>query len=437
VSCPWLFCLVGLGIVLLGVGIAFPFYRPPEPLSEKELQMEREVRSLFPAKPLLDALPAPRELQLEGTARVAVPAGLVLILAGLAVATLGVQARLRQSSEQLAERIESSALLGVAAITVLLARVAFSPWDSGRYFFNALTVVALAGSLLVLIPRLARRIVVSFLVLFHFGCILTAVTAVEPNGQPAPWLSQQLWSRVYRPYICFMYLGNAYHFYSPDPGPPSLLWFRIHYKDKTARWYKIPTRGEDPVALHYQRFLALAEGTNKPVQRLPLTAIPLPDGRLQQHPLVIKRWQAGLAHNPPIPLPSGWLDSHYQEPQFLAKELASSYARHVAHAESKPVESIQVYRITHLIPQVYEIAEGGSPLDETKYAAFFMGRFDPEGRLMDPDDGFLYWCLPILYVAPNSGQAGIDFTPDCNRMPQKGDVIFNGLKIHAGDITPE
>ena len=26
-----------------------------------------------------------------------------------------------------------------------------------------------------------------------------------------------------------MYLNNAYHFYSPDPGPATYVWFRIFY----------------------------------------------------------------------------------------------------------------------------------------------------------------------------------------------------------------
>src|SRR5438045_224861 len=96
------------------------------------------------------------------------------------------------------------------------ARVYLRPWP-----------VLLA--VLVLLPRPARRVVLSLLLLVHFAGILTAVTAVDPQGGSAPWVSRQLFARVYRPYLGFMYLSNAYHFYSPNPGPPTLLWFRIQY----------------------------------------------------------------------------------------------------------------------------------------------------------------------------------------------------------------
>jgi hypothetical protein len=369
------------------------------------------------------------EPQLEGSARWLVPVGLVLMLGGLAVVAVAVQRRLRQGGEAWQVRVESAALVGVAGISALLVRIGFTPWDSGRYFFNALTGVALAGSVLLLMPRLARRLVLSFLVLFHFGGILTAVTAVAPPNQPAPWLSQQLWTRVYRPYLGFMYLTNAYHFYSPDPGPPSLLWFRIQYTDGTARWFKLPARGEDPIALHYQRFLALAESTNSPVQHVPFT---------QDNPIYQRRWYGGLAHSPPIPLPTDVsADQQYVEPSELAKKLISSYARHVARSERKPVQSVRVYRITHAIIQPAQLAAGYGPLAETFYVPYYLGKFDPDGKLTDQEDPFLYWYMPIAYVPWNYGRPNVEYTLVCNRLPQEGDVVFNGLKLHAGDAPEE
>jgi hypothetical protein len=413
---------VGIGLVLLGVGVAFAYY-PPEASPDREGQPEGPP-AINADTPLLQRPPAKAELQLQGTARVAVPIALILILAGLVVAGLGVQGQLRQAREGFPERVESAALLGVAAVAVLLARVGFHPWDSARYFFNALTAVALAGSLLVLMPRLPRRIVVSVLVLFHFGGILTAVTFIAPRDQQAPWLSHQLWTRVYRPYLTFMYLTNAYHFYSPDPGPPSLLWFRIYYTDGTARWYKLPARGEDPVALHFQRFLALAESTNNPVPHAPFT---------QENPIYQRRYLGGLHHEPPIPLPADLgADQQFVEPNFFAKELAASYARHVARAETRPVASVRVYRITHSIILPYQMADGFSPVAETFYAPYYLGRFDRDGRLLDPEDPFLYWYLPIVYVPWNYGQPHVDYTLVCNRMPQPTDKVFNALNRHAG-----
>src|SRR6185437_5083979 len=130
--------------------------------------------------------------------------------------------------------------------------------------------LALFGSFVVLLPRTGRRIVAVILVVLHFGGILTAITAVPPRNEPAPWLSMQSWTRIYRHYLTFAYLTNAYHFYSPDPGPPTLLWFHVEYADGSYRWIKLPNRRESPVGLHHQRMPAATESTNNPIYGLPL-----------------------------------------------------------------------------------------------------------------------------------------------------------------------
>ncbi len=75
---------------------------------------------------------------------------------------------------------------------------------------------------------------------------MTAVTAVEPPGADGSLAFRWLWGKVYRPYLQFFYLNNAYHFYSPEPGPPVLVWFRIDYTDNKSMWYRIPN-DEDKV----------------------------------------------------------------------------------------------------------------------------------------------------------------------------------------------
>src|SRR5437667_416198 len=82
---------------------------------------------------------------------------------------------------------------------------------------------ALAGAALVAAPRPWRQGVISAIIVFHFGGIFMA-TASPP---PTPWLVEQMFQRVYNPYLQFMYLRNAYHFYSPEPGPASLLCFLL------------------------------------------------------------------------------------------------------------------------------------------------------------------------------------------------------------------
>ena len=164
-----------------------------------------------------------------------IPVRLLFLAAGLIIAGSAVSRRLQTAGWELEDRTESAGLLALAAFVALLAFLGMDEsWDSGRIFLGALIAVALAGSFLVLLPRTGRRIAASVLLLLHFGGILTAVTAVPPRNEQAPWLSMQIWTNFYRHYLTFAYLTNAYHFYSPDPGPPTLLWYYVKYEDGSA-----------------------------------------------------------------------------------------------------------------------------------------------------------------------------------------------------------
>src|SRR5262249_31092804 len=82
----------------------------------------------------------------------------------------------------------------------------------------------------------------------------------------------QLWTYVYRPYLQFLYMTNAYHFYSPDPGPPNHLWFSVTYEDGSWEWVKYPNRKTSSVGMQYQRHLALPEHSFTPRPTLPYSA---------------------------------------------------------------------------------------------------------------------------------------------------------------------
>src|SRR5205807_1558296 len=115
---------------------------------------------------------------------------------------------------------ESALLLFLAALCCFIAGWAlYVPddplsWDTMRMALRVFTVVALVASALVLASVRVRRWTISVLILLHFGGIASA--SLSPA--PSPWLVGQLWTRVFRPYLEFMYLNNAYHFYAPDPG---------------------------------------------------------------------------------------------------------------------------------------------------------------------------------------------------------------------------
>ncbi len=457
----------------------------------------------------------------------ATPLRVLCLLSGLVMAGLAVVRRLQTASQDLEERVESAGVVAMAALAALvacwgtqpgnevakppqasptwsrlslqeqaaeLARYSREDWDSVRMVLGVLAVVGLFGSILVLLPRTPRRVLASLLVLFHFGGITVAVTSVAPRDQPAPWVSQQLWVRVYRPYLQFMYLTNAYHFYSPDPGPPSLLWFRVEYADKSYRWIKLPVRQESPIALHYQRGLALAEYTNNPMQRVPpfasekaelMERLNLLDAfRGFRRPTreetdafqfasggwtfdhdpweaLLQRRRTAALLNPLLALPADLFENmQYQEPQPSVKWIIESYARHIARTSPHPdnpeipVEGVRIYRLRHDLITPGQLAEGMDPCDPIFYKPVYLGRFNSDGRMLGingkplfdgdgnrlfgPDrqpvdelDPFLYWYLPMAYVPPNFGQGNVPLI--LARPRQKGDKLLDGVAIHAGD----
>src|SRR5262249_1808683 len=145
-------------------------------------------------------------------------------------------------------------------------------WDSARLVLRVLMVIGFAAAVLLLCPTPVRRAVVSVLIVLHFAGIVTAVAS--PDGS---WLANQARTYIYPPHLQFMYLNNAYRYYSPEPGPAALLWFCVEYEPNTdgsrnLRWVKIPTLGKDgehlrpddtPLwpNLEYTRRMSMAEST--------------------------------------------------------------------------------------------------------------------------------------------------------------------------------
>jgi hypothetical protein len=339
------------------------------------------------------------------------PIRLVLLSVGLLAG--GVAIAIRPSSVW---------VVALAGVVALMAWAGMSPqWDTACMLVSLLALVAFASAFLLLLPQLVRRTVVTLLVVLHFSGILCAVTSVPPQ----PWLTTYIWTYVYRPYLEFMYLNNAYHFYSPDPGPANLLWFRIHYADNSARWVKLPNRDDFPLAVNYQRRLSLAESTN---QLLPNPA----NFELRLRYRLEAGNQRDIKMHPELP-PAFQL----REPNSYSQRMVQTYARHVAHAyphlesPETPVVGVKVYRVVHSIPGARDFANGLEPLDETLYLPYYQGEFDSEGNLKEPTDPFLYWLIPILKEEkPSAFRAGVG-------APRKPDprnyVVKDYVKIHAGD----
>lgn len=401
-----------------------------------------------------------------------VPLRLLLLGGGILLAGIAVARRLQTASWELEDRAESAGLMAMSAFVALLAYLAMEEsWDSGRYFLFAVIAVALIGSFLVLLPRTARRVIVVLLVLLHFGGIVTAVTSVPPRNEPAPWLPVQLWVHFYRHYLTFTYFTNAYHFYSPDPGPPTLLWFHVEYADGSARWIKIPNRRESPIGLHHQRMLAAAESAYNPLMGPPLMTseqvadwehlfkrkyellpgIPHDTGKeiMARRQLGAKMYQF-IDPNDGRPAPlkvlseSTW-GNQYSEPQEMARRLLASYARHIAHTAPDPndpdnlVKAVRIYRVIHTLISPRELHEGKDVLDPTTFMPYYMGKYDPEGRLLDPKDPFLFWHVPYVRVSKRYPEPGTFYVgPEGEALVTQGPInpdeptkIIDFVEIHA------
>jgi hypothetical protein len=330
-----------------------------------------------------------------------------------------------------ARQARSALVLGLAALVLFTATYALDKeWDTVIVLFRVATIVALTAGILVLLPQWGRRAAISVMVLFHFGGILTAVGNVPSPGGDAPWLVTQLWARVYRPYLQFMYLTNAYHFYAPDPGPPCFLWFHVEYADGSARWVRIPDREEhakDPFALQFYRRLPITESTN---QLLPPMPIP--------NDIALARVMASHRDGIPTPNEIGQImPAVYQHriPTDYSKRLLRTYARHVAnsnpHSDGQtPLRGVKVYRVVHAILSPGEFAAGASVVDPTVYWPYFQGEFDGDGNLKNPNDPYLYWLIPIIKVATVSAPVpGAPLQDAAAAQPQQ--EIRDYVAIHA------
>jgi hypothetical protein len=339
-------------------------------------------------------------------------ARLVLVAAGVLVAGGGLSARPGLPAAWL--------LAGVAGV---LARFGLPEhWDSARMVVTVGGVVGFLGAGLAAMSRGWRYGLISAAAVVHFGGILCAVTWPDPT----PWITQQVGTRVYLPYLMFMYLRNAYHFYSPEPGPASHLFILIEYQEKDpktgkplAEWKTLPNRAKDwkdPLGLTYYRRLALTEQVS---QTLPETGGPL---TFEKRDVVERRRKAagdlgGFNDYPRIPLYEE-LDpvfNQYRMPRpDITRYLLPSYARHViteAEGKGRSVASVKVYRLEHRLLSVRGFAHGGrynSPHHPTTFRPYFLGEFKldratGQAELADPQDPMLYWLVPIVPRTPGPG----------------------------------
>lgn len=315
-------------------------------------------------------------------------------------------------------------LLGVAAA---VAAVFGTPahWDSFRLLFGVLAVLGLTGAAVAAARPEWRFRVISLAVLFHFGGIFLATTAPPPS----PWVTDQVYQRVYNPYLHFIYMRNAYHFYSPEPGPASLVCCLLktetgeevlpngeRRKTYDQKWIVMPKRPadvKDPLGLTYYRRLSLTEQVARAIPDIVLPEM------FEKHEVKNRRVsETTIPFHPGEPI---YLQYRLPNPDIL-RFLLPSYAQHVILTNTPDPETaakttVKIYRVEHRLLGAPEFIKGMNPYHPTTYKPYFVGEFDVYGNLLNPQEPMLYWLVPVI---PRP-------TPD-----EKGRTYLDFLSEHAG-----
>jgi hypothetical protein len=306
------------------------------------------------------------------------------------------------------------ALGAVAAVLAVVGTPAH--WDSFRLLFGVMAAVAGTWAVFLAAPPKYRLPALSALILFHFTGIALATTTPPTGPYTAPWVTEQAFVRVFNPYLQFLYLRNAYHFYSPQPGAASVLVFLLKTetgtdpatgeKQYTTQWVVLPKRPadvKDPLGLTYYRRLSLTEQLARGSPGL--RAATFERSEMYQRRMIV----AGA-----IPLhPTDDAELQYQLPQAeVARFVLPSYASHVIleHTPDKETAkktTVKVYRVQHNTMLVDEFINWRkrpeavtNPYSPLTYRPFFLGEFDAHGTMVNPQEPMLYWLVPIL---PRSG----------------------------------
>jgi hypothetical protein len=320
---------------------------------------------------------------------------LALLGGGLLTAAIGVRLKLKVIPVEFEQRMEAASLVALAGVGPVLVMLAVDrAWDSAPIFLAVLIAASVLGAIVLLLPPTGRRVMLSVLAVLHFTAITAAVTSIELPGIPAPWLANQVWARLYRPYLQVVGLTNAYHFYSPEPGPPTLVWFRIQYESGRSRWVKLPYWEQSAVPLHYQRRLSLTEACNQ--------SLPQPNERTMTT-MLERRNREGQVQGIPIH-PDVILGLQYREPTVYSRLMISAFVRYIARRypeiddEGRPakIKSVRVYRVVHAIISAAQMAAGMDPVDPTLHWPYYLGEYDAKGEaLHKADDPLLWWMIPV------------------------------------------
>jgi hypothetical protein len=201
-------------------------------------------------------------------------------------------------------------------------------------------------------PSVLIRAGISAIVLAHLSAIAVAVTSYSSPGFPAPELAVRA-SGPLQPYLQLSFLNNAYRFFAPNPGTPSVFWFRIQYEDQAVRWFDLPGRPPSVWRPPYQRRLNLALQLGQQ-----LAFVAAPDGQKQLTPAGLLLLESAVRH------------------------VASSHARS-AGGQPIGVRTVGVYCVFHTVITPQQVRDGWHPTDLRTYRPTFVGAYTARGERVD------------------------------------------------------
>lgn len=333
-------------------------------------------------------------------------------------------------------------------------------WDSIQFLYGVIGAVSFVAAIFTLLPTRVVLSLIFGMLCFYGSGILNSVLSPPAT----PFLVEEYWRRVSRFHSQFLYINNAYHFYSPEPGPPSELWVCLKYEplstsedneEQDSDWIKMPDRARDtmdPLRLSYFRRIALVDQ----VAQIQLNYTPIFPDEMQKSNA---RRMNDLARIPKDPNVSD--SAQYLPPQDqVVRMTLPSYVKHFAKRFGKPgrtVKSVKVYRTLHeVLPlertravplPVIDLNKPGEfhwsevkqkpktiyiwPYDWALYHPYYQGEYDLNGKLLDPTDPELYWAVPIVDRKVRTAE-------DTQVSPKDFDRYYiDYVSIHAGSKRPK
>jgi hypothetical protein len=244
-------------------------------------------------------------------------------------------------------------------------------------------------------PSRRVRWLVSLLVVAHFFAIGTAVTSYSAPNFPAPQLAVAA-SVPMQPYLQSTFLNNAYRFFAPNPGTPTVMWLRLQHEDRTVRWLELPRPPDASlIRANYQRRLNLALQVGQQI-------VPDPDrkGKLQFTATGVTCLASVVRH------------------------VAHSGAKSLADGKAVPVSSVGVYIVQHAPIMPQQVRDGWTPIDLRTYQAVFVGAFNAEGERIDKNSDLIE--QPIAQVV--AGVLWADVHP-LLRKEADGEAALDSLEL--------